>query len=102
MLQQVLVISCDLFLCEVLTTEKEVAYVAFVEDGKTFILLSENPLGVIGLGGGKISAELDHAAGLGCPHPWVCTERPCALSGQGWAGPPMGTRPLSLEQDPVV
>ena len=55
------------FLCKVLTTEKAAAYFAFVENGKTVILLSENPPGVVELSG-KISAELDHAAGLGCRH----------------------------------
>lgn len=57
-------------------TEKEAAYVAFVEDGKTVILLSENPLGIIGVSDGKISVELDHAAGSGCPHPCLSYRAP--------------------------
>lgn len=41
-------------------TEKAAAYFAFVEDGKSHF---ENPLCIIEWSDGKISAELDHAAG---------------------------------------
>lgn len=77
---------CDLFLCKAFMTEKEAAYVAFVEDDKTIILLSENPLGIIGLSDGKISVELDHAAGSGCPHPCLSyrVPRPFFWAGVGW------------------
>lgn len=93
---------CDLFFCKALMTENIAAYVAFVENGKTVILLSENPLGVIGLSDGKISVELDHAAGSRCPHPCLSYRVPQRFvwARVGWA--PDGALPLFLEQDPMV